>query len=86
MGATRQNLLAQPKILKKSSKHQIYQSERRFSQKYCLVPQKCKGAKNSYGGYATEFAGSTQIPKKIIRTQNLPIRTKIFPKKVCLVP
>jgi hypothetical protein len=33
-----------------------------------------------------EFAGSTQNPKKIIRTPNLPIRTKMFPKKVCLVP
>jgi hypothetical protein len=27
-----------------------------------------------------EFAGSTQNPKKIIETPNLPIRTKIFPK------
>jgi hypothetical protein len=31
-----------------------------------LVPQKCKGAKYSYGGYPTEFAGSTQNPKKNI--------------------
>jgi hypothetical protein len=39
MGATRRNLQAQPKILKKSSKHQIYQSERKFSQKkLCFVP------------------------------------------------
>jgi hypothetical protein len=27
-----------------------------------------------------EFAGSTQNPKKNIRTPNLSIRTKIFPK------
>jgi hypothetical protein len=33
MRATRRNLQAQPKILKKSSKQQIYQSERKFSQK-----------------------------------------------------
>jgi hypothetical protein len=33
MGATRQSLKAQPKILKKSSKHQINQSEQTFSQK-----------------------------------------------------
>jgi hypothetical protein len=33
MGATRQNVQAQPKILKKSSKHQINQSERKISQK-----------------------------------------------------
>jgi hypothetical protein len=28
----------------------------------------------------TEFAGPTQNPKKIIRTSNQPIKTKIFPK------
>jgi hypothetical protein len=33
-----------------------------------------------------EFTGSTQNSKKNIRTPNLPVRTKIFPKKVCLVP
>jgi hypothetical protein len=33
MGATRRNLQAQPKILKKLPKHQIYQSEQKFSQK-----------------------------------------------------
>jgi hypothetical protein len=32
------------------------------------------------------FAGSTQNPKTIIETPNQPIRTKIFPKKLCLVP
>jgi hypothetical protein len=37
--------------------------------------------KNSYGGYPTEFAGSTQDPKKIVGTSNQSIRTKIFPKK-----
>jgi hypothetical protein len=34
-------------------------------------------AKNSYEGHPTEFAGSTQIPKKIIGTSNL---TKISQK------
>jgi hypothetical protein len=33
-----------------------------------------------------EFVGSTLNPKKNIGTSNQPIRTKIFPKKVCLVP
>jgi hypothetical protein len=37
--------------------------------------------KNLYGGYQTEIVGSTQNPKKIIGTPNLPIKTKIFPKK-----
>jgi hypothetical protein len=30
--------------------------------------------------------GLPKIKKKIIRTLNLPIRTKFLPKKVCLVP
>jgi hypothetical protein len=47
---------------------------------------KRKGAKNSYEDYKAEYAGSTQNPIKIIGTPNLPIRTQIFPKKVCLVP
>jgi hypothetical protein len=39
MGATGRNLQAQPKILKKLSEHQIYQSKRNFSQKeVCLLP------------------------------------------------
>jgi hypothetical protein len=46
----------------------------------------CTGAKNSDGGYPTEFAGSTQNPEKNIGTSNHPIKTKIFPKNVCLVP
>jgi hypothetical protein len=33
MGATRGNLQAQPKILKKVSEHQINQSEQKFYQK-----------------------------------------------------
>jgi hypothetical protein len=48
--------------------------------------EKWKEGKNSYEGYPTEFAGSTQNPKKIIRTPNLPIRTKIFLRKLFFVP
>jgi hypothetical protein len=81
MRATRRNWQAQPKILKKLTEHQIYQSVQKISQKVCLVPLKCKGAKNSYGSYPKEFAGSTQNPNKMTGTPNLPIRTKIFPKK-----
>jgi hypothetical protein len=40
-----------------------------FPKKVCLVPQKCKGPANSYVGYPTEFAGSTQKPKKISQHQ-----------------
>jgi hypothetical protein len=87
MGATRRNLKARPKILEKISEHQINQSARKFSQKkVCLVPQKGRGAKNSYGGYRTEFVGSTKNFKKIIRISNQLISTDIFSKKVFLVP
>jgi hypothetical protein len=50
--------------------------------KVCLVPQKWKGAKNSFEGHSTEFASSTKNPTKIIETSNQPIRTKIFPSLV----
>jgi hypothetical protein len=70
---------------KKWSEHQIYQSKRKFSKKSMSSVKECIGAKNSYGGYPTEFAGSTQNPKKMIGTSNQPIRTKIFPRKVCLI-
>jgi hypothetical protein len=51
-----------------------------------LASSKCKGAENLYGGYQTEFAGSTQNPDKIYGTSNQPIRTKIYPKKAYSVP
>jgi hypothetical protein len=35
-------------------------------------------------GYAKEFAGSSQNPKKMPGTPNLPIEKKIFAKKVFL--
>jgi hypothetical protein len=46
------------------SEHQINQSEQKFHKKLCLVPSMCKGAKNSFRGYPTERAGSTQNPNK----------------------
>jgi hypothetical protein len=53
-----------------------------FPKKIYLVPQKCKGAKNS-----TEFAPSTQNHKKNIGTPNLPIRkTEMEPKFVWRLP
>jgi hypothetical protein len=83
MRNTRHNVQARPKILKKLLKHQINPSERTFSEKKYIKYLKCKGAKNSYDSYLTEFAGFTQNSKKIIETPNLLIRTKFFSKKVC---
>jgi hypothetical protein len=59
---------------------------KKISNKSMFSTSKVKKGKNSYEGYPTECAGSTQNPNKIIRTPSLPIRTKIFPKKICLVP
>jgi hypothetical protein len=60
MGSIQQSLQAQPKNIKKLSKHQINQSKLKKSQiRVCLVLQNWKEGKNSYGGYPTEFAGST---------------------------
>jgi hypothetical protein len=61
MGATRRNLRARHKILKKLSKHQINQSERKFSKnKVFLVPQKCTKVKNLYGSYQTKVTRGAQ--------------------------
>jgi hypothetical protein len=57
MAATRWNLQAQPKMLKKIGGTK---STKNFSTKVCLVPWKSKGAKNSYGGYPTGFTGSNE--------------------------
>jgi hypothetical protein len=65
VGATRRNLQAQLKMLKKivGTSNQTIRTKI-FSKKVYLVPLKDRGAKNSYGGYATEFSGLTQNPKK----------------------
>jgi hypothetical protein len=77
------NLQAESKILKKILEHQIYQSKQKISKKTVFRTLKVERGQI----YArVEFAGPTQNPKKNIRTSNQPIKTKIFPKKVCLVP
>jgi hypothetical protein len=82
IGSIRQSLRARPKIIKKISEHQINQSKRKFFQKkVCLVPEKCKGAKSSYGSYPTEFAGSIQNPKKISEHQINQSKRKFSQKK-----
>jgi hypothetical protein len=86
MGATRRNLRDQPKILKKLSEHQIYQSEQKCSQKkYVQYLKSVKEPKICIG--ATR--GNLQAQPKILKmtgTPNLPIKKKISQKKVCLAP
>jgi hypothetical protein len=77
------NLQAESKILKKILEHQIYQSKQKNSKKKTVFRTLKVERGQKYA--RTEFADPTQNPKKIIGTSNQPIKTKIFPKKVCLV-
>jgi hypothetical protein len=72
MGSIRQSLQVQHKNIKKVIETPNQPIEIKKSQiKVCLVLQKWKEGKNTYGGYPTEFAGSIQNPKKIIRTHQI---------------
>jgi hypothetical protein len=87
MGAPQRNLQAQPKILKKSLKHQINQSELKFSQNnYVLYLKSVKKPKIRIGATRQNLQAQPKMLKKIVGTSNQPIRTRIFPKKLCLVP
>jgi hypothetical protein len=79
MGATRQNLQARPKILKKLSEHQI--NTKKFPKIVYLVTYKRKGAKNLCGSYPTKYAGSTQNPKKNYRNIKPTVQNENFLKK-----
>jgi hypothetical protein len=70
MGATQRNLQARPKILKKIIEIQTQLIRIKiYQKKVCLVPSKCKGAKNSNGSYPKKFVSSTQKPKKLLENQ-----------------
>jgi hypothetical protein len=65
MRTTLQNWSVRPEMIIKWPEHQINQTNRRFSQKkVCLLPQKCKAAKNSYHN-------------KMVGTPIQPIKSKI---------
>jgi hypothetical protein len=79
MGATRRNFQAQPKILKKLLEHQIYQSERKFSQKnYVSFLKSVKEPKILIGATRRNLQAQPKILKKIIGTPNQPKETKIL--------
>jgi hypothetical protein len=62
--------------------YQINQSNRKKIYKTMFSISKIKRSKNSYGGFATEFAGSTLNYNKMAGTPNQPTKSK----KVCVVP
>jgi hypothetical protein len=71
-------LQAELKILKKIIGTN---QNKKFLKKTVFRTLKVERSQNLYGGYPTDFAGSTQNPKKMTGTRNLPIKKKIFPKK-----
>jgi hypothetical protein len=85
MGATQRTLQAQRKIPKKLSEHQIYQSKRKFFQKnYVSFLKIVNEPKICMGATRRNLQAQPKILKK--GTTNPPIRIKILPKKVGLVP
>jgi hypothetical protein len=78
MEATRRNLQAQPKILKKIiGTPNLPIKKKVFPKKVCLNPQKCKGAKNSYWGYPTESApGALKTIELKLSSKNLNLKRR----------
>jgi hypothetical protein len=81
MGSIRQGLQTQPKNIKSYQNTKSTNRNKKISNKSMFSTSKVKRRQKIVWGYRTEFAGSTQNPKKIIRTANLPIKTKVFLKK-----
>jgi hypothetical protein len=83
----------QPIQIKKISNKSMFSTSKvccsqNTEKKLCSLRLKCKGAKNSYGGYPTKFAGSTQNPKKCSEHQiyqseeNMPKKSMFSTLKV----
>jgi hypothetical protein len=63
------------------AEYQINQLKQIYPKKSMFSTHKCKRAKNSYGGYPTKFADSTQNPKKNNRNTKFTNQNENFPKK-----
>jgi hypothetical protein len=73
-GLARRSLQGRPKILKKISEHQIYQSNRKVSQTQTMFS-------------TLKWSRSRKfVWEHNIGTPHLPIKTKVFPKNLCIVP
>jgi hypothetical protein len=68
-----------PKTSKNYQNTKSTNHDENFFKKSMFSTLKRKGAKNSYKDYPTELA-------VILKPSNQPIKTKIFPKKICFVP
>jgi hypothetical protein len=77
----------QPKILIKTSKHQINQSKRKFSQKnYVSYLKSVKEPKIRMGATRRNLQAQPKILKKRPENQIYQSKRKFSQKKVCLVP
>jgi hypothetical protein len=84
-GVWGRKLQAQPKILKKIIRtSNIPIKTKNFLKNYFSYLKSVKEPKIRMRNLPTEFACSTQNPKKKFGTSNLPIKTKIIKKK-CMV-
>jgi hypothetical protein len=86
VGSIRQSLQAQPKNLKKLSKHLNQPIHvKKISNKSMFSTSKVKRRLKFEWGLPDRVCRlNPEFLKKIIRTPTLPIRTKILQKKVCL--
>jgi hypothetical protein len=75
MGATRRNLQAQPKILKKiiETPNQLIRTK--------ILPKNYVSYLKSVKATRRNLQAQPKMLKKIVGTSNQPIRTKNFPKK-----
>jgi hypothetical protein len=87
VGATRRNLQAQPKILKKLLKHQINHSDRSFSQKkYIYYRKRVEEPKIRMEATQRNLQARPRILKKLSEHQINQSERTFSQKKVFLVP
>jgi hypothetical protein len=88
MEATRRSLQAQTKILKKLSKHQIYQSGRKFFQKKYAwyLKKREREPKIRMGATRRNLQAQPKILKKSSKQQINQSERKFSQKKLCFVP
>jgi hypothetical protein len=81
MRATQKICKLNPKS-KKNYRNKSTNQNEKFLKKNCVsYPKKWKGAKNLFRGYPTEFADSTQNPKKNYRNFKSTNQNVNLPKK-----
>jgi hypothetical protein len=86
MEATRRNLQAQPKILKKCWNTKSTNQNENFPKKSMFSSLKVKRNQKFVWELPDGICRLNPKSLKNVGTPNQPIRTKMFPTKVCLVP